>query len=90
MSKVKELLEREQDFKNWTLDEVYELSTFVQNEWTERDNQKIISNYLNQATSFNEFKLLVRNAQYFSIKEIQDDMLMSMWIDFIEGKDNSK
>lgn len=90
MSKVKELLEREENFKNWTLDEVWELSNKVTNEWSEREIERTISNYLNQATSFNEFKLLMKNSNRYGLKETADSELMAIWIDFLEGKDNSK
>ncbi len=90
MSKVKELLEREENFKNWTLDEIWELNEKVCHDWSEKETQKMLNGYLNQATSFNEFKLLMLNSSRYGLKETPEDKLMAIWIDFLEGKDNSK
>lgn len=90
MSKVKELLEREENFKNWTLDEIWELNEKVTHQWSHLETEKTILGYLNQATSFNEFKLLMLNSNRYGVKETPEDTIMSIWIDFLEGKDNSK
>jgi len=90
MSKVKELLEREENFKNWTLDELWELENVAMVEFMERKAQEKIVEYLNSATTFNEFKLLVKKSDNHRLNDLQDDYLMTVWIDFMEGKDNSK
>lgn len=86
MSKVKELLERERGFKNWTLDELWELQMKASDETWERAKERELSRFLNIANSYEQFEVMCVAVSNRMTKE----EMMSVWLDFIEGKDNSK